>query len=72
MSKHTRWQCSKSHGISSGSYKVPGYHPFLSLGTQEQGTGQEKTTMPKSHQTTSQALLAGKLQGIFHPFGMII
>lgn len=40
-------QCSKPHGISSGSYKVPGYHLLLSLGTQEQDTGQEKTTLPK-------------------------
>lgn len=75
ISKHTRWRCSKPHDIGSGSYKVLGHSSSLSLGTQGlwgQGAGQGETPVPGSHQIISPALLAGKLQGIFHPLGGII
>lgn len=75
MSKHTGGWWSKPHDISSGLYKVPGHGPLLSLGIQgwwEQGPGQGESPVPGSHQMISPALLAGKLQGIFHPLGGII
>lgn len=76
MSKHTGWwSWSKPHDTSSGLYKVPGHGPLLSLGIQgwwELVPGQGESSVPGSHQMISPALLAGKLQDIFHPLGGII